>query len=109
MHPEIHDIEQHMLLVMVEGSRDRTHMHPSKREALIPVVGSARYEIFNHAGTKVDSHVLGEQGLRYVSSPVGVYHRLVLTDEVFAFWEVALGPFTEDSTVPAPWETAKQI
>ena len=103
MHPSIQDVEQQMLIVMVDDAEDSPHMHPQKREAMLPVAGAARYEIFDDSGTLVDSRLLGPGGLMYVSSPVGVYHRLVLLGPVFAFWEFAQGPFDSQSTVRANW------
>ena len=103
MHPNIRETEQQMLLVMVKGAEDDIHMHPHKREALIPVAGSARYETFDEFGGLLSSRDFGGGGLQYISSPVGVYHRVVLHQELLVFWEMALGPFSQDSTRKAPW------
>ena len=103
MHPSVDDLEQQMLIVMVDNAFDAPHMHLDKKEALIPIVGAAEYQTFNHEGALVDRVLLGEDGARYVSSPLGVHHRVVLKTPVFAFWEFALGPFTSESTIPAPW------
>lgn len=103
MHPTTADVEQQMLIVMVDNAEDAPHMHPQKREALLPITGSARYEIFDVSGKLSESKLLGPGGLMYVSSPVGVYHRLVLLEPIFAFWEFTQGPFDERSTVRAEW------
>jgi cupin fold WbuC family metalloprotein len=103
MHPTVDDFEQQMLIVMVDNAFDTPHKHLHKKEALIPIVGAAEYQTFDHEGALVDRLLLGEDGARYVSSPLGVHHRVVLKTSVFAFWEFALGPFTSESTIPAPW------
>lgn len=103
MHPTVDDLEQQMLIVMVDNAYDAPHKHPHKREALIPVVGAAEYQTFDNEGIFMDQLLMGEGGVRYVSSPLGVHHRVVLRTPVFAFWEFALGPFTGESTIIAPW------
>ena len=103
LHPGPEEIEQQMLIVMVEGAIDAPHMHPAKREALLPFVGTAEYQIFSQDGIVQKRIPLGGQDVMYVSSPLNVFHRLVLKGPVFAFWEFAQGPFTGTSTVPAPW------
>jgi cupin fold WbuC family metalloprotein len=103
MHPAIDDLEQQMLIVMVDDAVDVPHMHLHKKEALIPIVGAAEYQTFDYEGVLLDQLLLGEDGVQYVSSPLGVHHRVVLKTPVFAFWEFALGPFTSESTIPAPW------
>jgi cupin fold WbuC family metalloprotein len=103
MHPTVEDIEQQMLIVMVDNAVDVPHMHLHKREALIPIVGAAEYQTFDHRGVLLGRQVMGKDAAQYVSSPLGVYHRVVLKEPVFAFWEFALGPFTSGSTIPAPW------
>ncbi len=103
MHPDVEDIEQQMLIVMVDSAVDVPHMHLHKKEALIPIVGAAEYQTFDHEGVLLDRLLLSADGARYVSSPLGVHHRVVLKTPIFAFWEFALGPFTSESTIPAPW------
>jgi len=103
MHPAVEDLEQQMLIVMVNNAEDVPHMHLHKREALIPIVGSAEYQTFDDRGNSLERLLMGTDAAQYVSSPLGVYHRVVLKTPVFAFWEFALGPFTSESTIPAPW------
>jgi cupin fold WbuC family metalloprotein len=103
MHPDVEDIEQQMLIVMVDDAVDVPHMHLHKREALIPIIGAAEYQTFDNRGALVERLLMGTDDAGYVSSPLGVYHRVVLKTPVFAFWEFTLGPFTSDSTIPAPW------
>lgn len=103
MHPTTQAAEQQMLIVMADDAEDAPHMHPQKREALLPIAGSAQYEIFDDSGNLIGSKLLGPGGLMYVSSPIGVYHRIVLLEPVFAFWEFTQGPFNSQSTVRAEW------
>ncbi|MCG3773040.1 MAG: hypothetical protein JW384_04267 [Nitrosomonadaceae bacterium] len=103
LHPGPEDIEQQMLIVMVEGAIDAPHMHSNKREAILPYLGTAEYQMFSQDGAVQKRIPLGAQDVIYVSSPLNVFHRIVLKDPVFAFWEFAQGPFTSDSTVHAPW------
>ena len=103
LHPEPEEVEQQMLIVMVEGAIDAPHMHPTKRETLLPFLGTAEYQMFSQDGIVQKRIPLGGQDVMYVSSPLNVFHRIVLKDPVFAFWEFAQGPFTSTSTMPAPW------
>jgi len=103
MHPAVDDLEQQMLIVMVDNAEDVPHMHLQKREALIPIMGAAEYQTFDDRGDSLERILMGTDAAQYVSSPLGVYHRVVLKTPVFAFWEFALGPFTSESTIPAPW------
>jgi len=103
MHPAVEDLEQQMLIVMVKNAVDVPHVHMHKREALIPILGAAEYQTFDHRGVPLERLLIGTNATQYVSSPLGVYHRVVLKTPVFAFWEFARGPFTSDSTIAAPW------
>ena len=103
LHPRPEDVEQQMLIVMVEGAIDAPHMHPKKREALLPLLGTAEYQVFSEEGIVRNRIPVGGSDVMYVSSPLNVFHRLVLKEPVFAFWEFAQGPFTSTSTMPAPW------
>jgi cupin fold WbuC family metalloprotein len=103
MHPTVEDLEQQMLIVMVNNAVDVPHLHLHKREALMPIVGTAEYQTFDHRGVPLERLLMGTDAAQYVSSSIGVYHRVVLKTPVFAFWEFALGPFTSGSTIPAPW------
>jgi cupin fold WbuC family metalloprotein len=103
LHPEPEDIEQQMLIVMVEGAVDAAHKHPAKREALLPILGTAEYQLFGDSGILERRIAVGGTDSMYVSSPLNTFHRLVLKEPIFAFWEVAQGPFASGSTVPALW------
>ena len=103
LHPTPQEAEQQMLIVMVEGAIDAPHMHPHKREALVPILGTAEYQEFDDTGAVQNRILLGQQETMYVSSPLSVFHRVVLLEPVFAFWEFSVGPFTQSSTIPAPW------
>ena len=103
LHPSQDDVEQQMLIVLVDGATDPAHKHPDKREALLPILGQASYQTFDDVGHLSSETRLSAGESIYVSSPVGVFHRLVLRGPIFAFWEFASGPFHPSSTVRASW------
>jgi len=91
-----------MRIVMVGNALDVPHMDTHKNEALTPSVDASEYRAFDRKGVLLDRLLLRADGARYVSSPLGVHHRVILKTPAFAFWEFSLGPFTSESTIPAP-------
>lgn len=98
-HPTLDDPLQHMLVCLTYGAVDAIHHHPNKNESIVPIDGSADLESFREDGSLLSTINLGKDGARCVSSPKGVWHRLVVRSETFTFLEFSSGPFESDSTI----------
>lgn len=99
LHPSPDSLEQQMVIAIAQGAQDPIHMHPTKRESLLRVSGEAEHVLYSPSGAEISRTRLGDDGCQYVSTPVGVFHSLVVISDVFVFWELAIGPFDKASTV----------
>jgi len=100
LHPSPKDLEQQMLVALTKKCIDQIHFHPDKGESVLWVRGVAEHRTFDMSGTVLKKTQLGPSDFRYVHTPPGVPHHVVVLSEVFIFWEFAKGPFGPNSTVP---------
>lgn len=100
LHPTPRDQEQQMLVALTKDCVDQVHFHPTKGETILWVRGTAEHRTFNMSGNTQQVTQVGPSDFRYLHTPAGVPHNVVVLSEVFIFWEFAKGPFGPKSTVP---------
>ena len=100
LHPTPEDQEQQMLVALNKACIDQIHYHPDKGETVLWVRGAAEHRTFDMTGKILQKTVLGPADFRYLHTPAGVPHHVVIFSDVFIFWEFAKGPFGPNSTVP---------
>lgn len=100
LHPTPEDQEQQMLVVLNKACIDQIHYHPDKGETVLWVRGAGEHRTFDMSGKILHKTVLGSSDFRYLHTPAGVPHHVVILSDVFIFWEFAKGPFGPNSTVP---------
>lgn len=100
LHPAPNESQQEMLVVLTKDCVDQIHLHPDKGETVLWVKGSAEHRTFTMSGSIVQETLLGPSHYRYLHTPAGVPHHVVVKSDLFVFWEFARGPFGPNSTVP---------
>lgn len=100
LHPTPGEQEQQMLVALSKACVDQIHFHPDKSETILWVRGAAEHRTFDKSGKIMQKTLLGLSDFRYLQTPVGVPHHVVILSDVFIFWEFARGPFGPKSTVP---------
>lgn len=104
-HPDVSEIEQQMVIVMAQGAHDHIHCHPTKREALVVLRGSADFRTYTDEGHLTSVLPIGPRtGTCLLSVTPGTWHHLTPHECDLVFLEFALGPFRPDSTIRAPWD-----
>lgn len=103
MHPTTDDRNHQMLIAMSKLADDIPHSHPEKRECLVAVRGSADHVTYNALGDVVGTIRLAPDETAYLGVNAGVIHSLRAVTDWFVFWEFVPGPFSETSSIPAPW------
>jgi len=104
-HPDVSDLEQQMVIVMAQGAHDHIHCHPTKREALVVLRGSADFRTYTDEGHLTSVLQIGPiTGTFFISVTPGTWHHLTPHECDLVFLEFALGPFGPASTIRAPWD-----
>ena len=100
LHPTPEDQEQQMLVALTKDCVDQIHFHPNKGETVLWVRGAAEHRTFDMSGKIQHVTLIGPSDFRYLHTPAGAPHHVVILSDVFIFWEFAKGPFGPNSTVP---------
>jgi cupin fold WbuC family metalloprotein len=109
-HRDTGDLLHDMIIVMKQNSYVRPHRHASRAESLLVLEGEAEAVFFDGFGqlAKLLPMVpFSGRGVFFYRIDSGVYHTLLVRSPWLVFAEATTGPFSYETTEPAPWSPAE--